>query len=163
MLAKDFRGGANREFAALQNQIAVPPSAVEADLLDLQARIRTLSSVEDQHGSPSPGLELVELELALDSVQAEQSGFTEAIGAAVKSLGGEFLFSLPASGLADGQQKIAAVRLPSDDGKVLLFVLLSEDGRHVTVRAPDEETARLADFSQAFIGLLENFRTDRNH
>ena len=79
------------------------------------------------------------------------------MGAAVKSLGGELLFSLPASGLAEGQQKIAAVRLPCGDGQTLVFVFLSEDGTRTSVRLPDEETSRLADFSKAFIDLLEQF------
>lgn len=143
----------------MQNRIAAPQAASQAEPADFQTSIRKLSSVKKQSdgGGAQPGLELVELELALDSMQAEQLGFSEAVGSAVQSLGGEVLFSLPASGLAEGQQKIAAVRLPADTEAMLLFVFLSEDGTRTTVRLPDEETSRLADFSEAFIDLLEKF------
>ncbi len=143
----------------MQDQIAVPVAASRSVSHDIQASSKTLSPVEKQRGgrdaAPTAGLELIELELALDSVQSERGGFGEAVGAAVRSLGGEFLFSLPASGLAEGQQKIAVVRLPGDAQETLVFVFLSEDGTRTTVRLPDEETAGLANFSRAFIGLLE--------
>lgn len=145
----------------MQDQVAAPQAACQAEPLDFHASGRKLSFVRKHHSDPDPspssGLELIELELALDSMQAEQAGFSEAVGTAVRSLGGEFLFSLPASGLAEGQQKIAVVRLPSGDGQTLVFVFLSEDGTRTAVRLPDEETSRLADFSKAFIDLLEKF------
>ena len=51
-------------------------------------------------GEPALALELVELELSLDGFATEQDGFSEAVHRGAKALGGEFLFDLPASGLA---------------------------------------------------------------
>jgi len=101
------------------------------------------------------GLELVELECALDIAQSDKKGFADTVAAAARSMDGELLFCLPASGLADGQQKIAAVRIPVAGSHRLVFVFLSEDGARLTVRVPTEETAGLASFSNAFIDLLE--------
>lgn len=103
------------------------------------------------------GLELVELELTLDAFEAERNGFAETVRAAAKAMKGELLFDLPASGLAEGCQKIAAVRLPSAAGRSLCFVLLSEDGSSITVRAPDPKLEGLARFAEAFVDLLQRF------
>lgn len=103
------------------------------------------------------GLELLELELTLDAFEADRNGFAETVRAAAKAMNGEFLFDLPASGLADTCQKIAAVRLPSGSGRALAFVLLSEDGSAITVRAPDETLEGLARFADAFVDLLQRF------
>ncbi|HET7413327.1 MAG TPA: hypothetical protein VFJ18_11785 [Pararhizobium sp.] len=129
---------------------------------NLEALAITDDSADDTPGDAAAddsaiGLQLVELELALDSLQAERNGFSEAIGAAMRSLGGDFLFSLPAAGLADGFQKIAVVRLPGGDAPALAFVLLSEDGTRISVRQPDDDTMRLTKFSNAFVDLLERF------
>lgn len=140
--------------------------ALEAELLDAPegAGLATATALESRDDSietdsaapdSAIGLQLVELELALDSLEPGRNGFAEAIGAAMRALGGDFLFALPAAGLADGFQKIAVVRLPGDGAAALAFVLLSEDGTSISVREPDKETMGLAKFSSAFIDLLE--------
>ncbi|MGN6551495.1 MAG: hypothetical protein ACTHJ3_16605 [Pararhizobium sp.] len=96
-------------------------------------------------------LELIELELALDTVAASQAGFPEAVAEACRSIGAEFLFVLPASGLAGGFQKLAVVRL-SNGADAL--VLLDEAGNRVSVRTPDESTGALARFADAFVDVL---------
>lgn len=109
---------------------------------------------------PALALAIVELELALDTAQASRTGFSEAVGDAARSIGGDFLFALPAAGLAREYQKVAAVRLPggaSDKPAGLVFVLLSEDGTAITVQQPDERTDGLARFADAFIEVLERF------
>jgi len=108
---------------------------------------------------PALALAIVELELALDAAEADRAGFSEAVREATRSVGGEFLFSLPAAGLTGDIQKIAAVRLPAATGApdALAFVMLSEDGTRMTVRPPDEETMRLARFADSFVDVLERF------
>lgn len=112
-----------------------------------------------QTTDPGLALAIVELELALDAAQANRSGFSEAVRDAIRSVGGDFLFTLPAAGLAREYQKVAAVRLSTggDRAGSLAFVLLSEDGTRMTVQPPDERTDGLARFADAFIDVLERF------
>lgn len=104
---------------------------------------------------PSGRLEIVEFELSLDAFDVTRNGFAETVSAAARAVGGDYLFSLPAAGLADGCQKIAAVRLPGSAPGSLLFVFLGEDGTRMEVRPPDDETSALARFSTAFVEVLE--------
>lgn len=98
-------------------------------------------------------LDLLELEMALDSVQPAVNGFAESVRQASVSVDGAFLFDLPGSGLVEKAQKIAAVHIPNGSGGSIAFVLLSEDGTTVSVTTPDEATADLARFAEAFVEL----------
>ena len=100
-------------------------------------------------------LEMVELELALDIGDIRALGFASAVRQAIESLGGEFLFDLPASGLSDTDQRIAVVRITQGGKDQLLMVMLHEDGEQLQISLPDERTAGLADFARAFIDVLE--------
>lgn len=105
---------------------------------------------------PSPSLEAVELELALDAGDIRVHGFDTAVRDAMRTLEGEFLFDLPASGLANGFQRIAVVRVKGGTKEgILLLVMLADDGDTIKVCEPDEETAGLSDFARAFINVLE--------
>ncbi|WP_099865171.1 hypothetical protein [Pararhizobium haloflavum] len=101
----------------------------------------------------SYALDLIEFEMALDSVQPATNGFAESVRQAVESVNGAFLFDLPASGLVEGSQKIAAVHMPIGASGAIVFVLLSEDGTTVKVEMPAEATADLARFAEAFVAL----------
>lgn len=104
----------------------------------------------------APSLEAVELELAIDTGDIRILGFDAAVRDAMRSLDGEFLFDLPASGLATGFQRIAVVRVRSGSREtVILLVMLADDGDTIKVCEPDEETAGLSDFARAFINVLE--------
>lgn len=104
----------------------------------------------------TPSLEAVELELAIDAGDIRVLGFDAAVRDAMRTLDGEFLFDLPASGLATGFQRIAVVRLRSGVREtVILLVMLADDGETIKVCEPDEETAGLSDFARAFINVLE--------
>lgn len=103
-----------------------------------------------------PSLEEVELELAIDADRIRIDGFDAAVRRAILSVDGEFLFDLPASGLTQGFQRIAAVRLMHKSaGPRLMLVMLADDGETIRVSEPDEETAGLADFARAFVNVLE--------
>lgn len=106
-------------------------------------------------------LGLIELEMALDSVQPAVNGFAESVRQAAVSVEGAFLFDLPGSGLVESAQKIAAVHIPDGGHGSIAFVLLSEDGTTVSVTTPDEATADLARFAEAFVDLHHSLvRTD---
>ena len=98
-------------------------------------------------------LDLIELEMALDSAQPALNGFAESVRQAAASLDGAFLFDLPGSGLVEKAKKIAAVHIPDGGHGSIAFVLLSEDGTTVSVTTPDEATADLARFAEAFVDL----------
>ena len=108
---------------------------------------------------PSPlapmSLDLVELDLALDLNDIAERGFCEAVREAAKTVNGEFLFDLPASGLVDDAQRIAVVCLSRNDGGRFGLVLLSADGDRATTVEPDETTGGLVQFAKAFVAVLE--------
>ncbi|HVK92425.1 MAG TPA: hypothetical protein VM468_13650 [Mycoplana sp.] len=105
-------------------------------------------------------LELIELELSLDGFATEQDGFSEAIHRAAEALGGEFLFDLPASGLAEDCQRIAALRIPEANGNGLkiVFAFLDDSGTGIRVEDPGEATAGLKNFANSFVGVLERMQ-----
>lgn len=98
-------------------------------------------------------LDLLELEMALDSAQPAANGFIECVRQVVASLGGAFLFDLPGSGLVDGAQKIAAVQIPAGVGGRIVFVLLNDDGTGVSVTPAEEAAADLSRFAEAVVAL----------
>lgn len=104
--------------------------------------------------SPMP-LDLVELELALDLSGIPEHGFSEAVREAATTVKGEYLFDLPASGLAGDAQRIAVVCLSRENGGRFGLVMLSADGDQARTVEPDETTAGLVQFARAFVGVLE--------
>ncbi|MDF1608541.1 hypothetical protein PZ897_10175 [Hoeflea sp. YIM 152468] len=107
---------------------------------------------------PAPlALDLVELDLALDLNDIAELGFCAAVRAAATRVDGEFLFDLPASGLAEGAQRIAVVCLSRDDGGRFGLVLLSANGDQAITAEADETTAGLVQFAKAFVAVLEKF------
>lgn len=105
---------------------------------------------------PAPqALDLVELDLALDLSDISDRGFSDAVRDAARTVGGEFLFDLPASGLAENAQRIAVVCLSRENGGRFGLVLLSADGDRVEAVEADEATAGLVQFARAFVAVLE--------
>lgn len=101
-------------------------------------------------------MELLELELSLEGYTGGETGFCEAVRIAAGRAGGEFLFDLPAAGLIEDCRRIAVLRVPtsSADMRVVLAVL-DRDGVEIRMQAPDEDTAHLVRFADAFIEVLE--------
>lgn len=108
-------------------------------------------------GEPALPLELLELELSLDGFSGEVENFAEAVRQAATQLGGDFLFDLPASGLAEDCLRIAALRVPKGEDNALevVFALLDAEGSTIRVENPDETTQDLKRFAEAFVGVLE--------
>jgi hypothetical protein len=102
-----------------------------------------------------PALDLVELDLALDLSDISDRGFCDAVGDAARTIGGEFLFDVPASGLVEDAQRIAIVCLSRDNGGRFGLVLLSADGDRVRTAEADEATRGLVQFAKAFVAVLE--------
>lgn len=108
-------------------------------------------------GEPALPLELLELELSLDGFSGDVANFAAAVRKAATQLGGDFLFDLPASGLAEDCLRIAALRVPKGEKGALevVFALLDAEGAAIRVENPDEKTADLKRFAEAFVGVLE--------
>jgi hypothetical protein len=108
-------------------------------------------------GDPALPLELLELELSLDGFSGDEASFAEAVRNAASQLGGDFLFDLPASGLAEDCLRIAALRVPKgEDGALaVVFALLDAESATIRVEDPGEETEDLKRFADAFIDVLE--------
>jgi hypothetical protein len=102
-------------------------------------------------------LELLELELSLDGFSGDEADFAEAVRTAADQVGGDFLFDLPASGLAEDCLRVAALRVPKgDDGALgVVFALLDAEGSAIRVETPDEKTEGLKRFADAFVDVLE--------
>lgn len=108
-------------------------------------------------GEPALPLELLELELSLDGFSGDIETFAETVRTAASQLGGDFLFELPASGLADDCLRIAALRVPKGEDGVLevVFALLDGEGATIRVENPDDKTEDLKRFADAFIDVLQ--------
>lgn len=123
----------------------------------LPTQIAADTPVATSVGEPALPLELLELELSLDGFSGDEAGFAEAVRTAADQLGGDFLFDLPASGLAQDCLRIAALRVPKgNDGALgVVFALLDAEGSAIRVENPDETTEGLKRFADAFVGVLE--------
>ena len=123
----------------------------------LPTQIAADTPVVTTRSEPALPLELLELELSLDGFSGDEAGFAEAVRTAADQLGGDFLFDLPASGLAQNCLRIAALRVPkSDDGALgVVFALLDAEGSAIRVENPDEKTDGLKRFADAFVDVLE--------
>lgn len=104
---------------------------------------------------PMLPMELVELELSLEGYAGGDAGFCEAVRQAAGRSGGELLFDLPAGGLIEDCRRIAVLRIPDGREMRVVLALLDVNGTEIRMQAPDEETAHLVRFADAFIELLE--------
>ena len=118
---------------------------------------QTAAPVATPAGEPALPLELLELELSLDGFSGDVETFAEAVRTAATQLGGDFLFDLPASGLADDCLRIAALRVPKGEEGALgvVFALLDAEASTIRVENPDEKTEDLKRFAEAFIDVLQ--------
>jgi len=105
--------------------------------------------------SASPSLDAVERAMTLDDTMLGRAGFVATVQTAARDLEAEYLFELPASGLALDCQRIAMLRMKAEGrDDIFLLVKLAEDGRTITVAEPDEDTKGLTDFARAFVNVL---------
>ncbi len=107
-------------------------------------------------GEPLLTLEAVEIELSLDGFKGGTEHFDAAVREAARAVNGDFLFSLPASGLAEDCLAISALHVPDGaDGMKLMFACLSEDASAIRIEEPNDGTADLARFAGAFVDVLQ--------
>lgn len=107
-------------------------------------------------GDSSLPLELLELELSLEGFEGGEAAFCEAVRKAAAAASGEFLFDLPAGGLVADCRRIAVIRIPAIEGDIrLVLALLDDEGTEIHLQEPDEETAHLVRFADAFVDVLE--------
>lgn len=108
-------------------------------------------------GESALPLELLELELSLDGFSGDADAFADAVRNAASQLDGDFLFELPASGLAEDCQRIAALRVPKGENGALevVFALLDAEASSIRVENPDEKSADLKRFADAFVDVLQ--------
>jgi len=108
-------------------------------------------------GEAALPLELLELELSLDGFAGDETGFADAVRAAAGQVGGDFLFELPASGLAEDCRRIAALRVPQgEEGDLaVVFALLDAEGAAIRVENPDDTMKDLKRFADAFVDVLQ--------
>jgi len=113
-------------------------------------------SADDLHIAEA--LETIELELALQVQDIARIGFDAAVDTALRGLGGQILFRLPATIRADAQA-VAAVSLPTGDhnARKLLIVTLGSDGETMHVEDAVAGKDPVADLAQSMAGLLESF------
>ncbi|ARQ09114.1 hypothetical protein NXC12_CH01034 [Rhizobium etli] len=108
------------------------------------------------HAEPTLPMELVELELSLEGYAGGDAGFCEAVRQAAGRSGGELLFDLPAAGLIADCRRIAVLRIPDGGSEMrVVLALLDHAGTEIRMQAPDEETAHLVRFADAFVEVLE--------
>ncbi|MBX4932193.1 hypothetical protein [Rhizobium bangladeshense] len=107
------------------------------------------------HTEPTLPMELVELELSLEGYAGGDVGFCEAVRQAAGRSGGELLFDLPAAGLIGDCRRIAVLRIPDGENMRVVLALLDQNGTEIRMQAPDEDTAHLVRFADAFVEVLE--------
>lgn len=102
-------------------------------------------------------MELLELELSLDGFTTGPEGFAAHVRAAAAAIDGALLFELPASGLVDDCDRIAVLRIPKDGSAVMatIFACLEAGGNTIRIEEPDETTADLKNFAEAFVDVLQ--------
>ncbi|PHP67151.1 hypothetical protein CSC94_11460 [Zhengella mangrovi] len=80
---------------------------------------------------PTPPLEEVEFEMAIQIQDIRTSGFAQSVSDAAASIGGRMLFDLPCPS-GTGCQRVAAIAADTDGGDTrVMLVILSEDGLSV--------------------------------
>ena len=102
-------------------------------------------------------MELLELELSLDGFTTGPDGFAAHVRAAAAAIDGALLFELPASGLVADCDRIAVLRIPKDGSAVMatIFACLETGGNTIRIETPDETTADLKNFAEAFVDVLQ--------
>ena len=98
------------------------------------------------------------LEKLIEAFSGPSESFEDYIRDAATALGGGFLFGLPASGLIDDCQRIAAIQIAEKGQSELktLFVLLDKSGESLRLRKEDGRLKELESFASAFVDVLQH-------
>ncbi len=92
----------------------------------------------------------------ISAVSTSEECFADDVRKLAHTLGGEYLFDLPASGLAESCQRIAAIQLPLNGNGLpqTEFILLDKDGENLRLRTDRDRLKDLEKFSATFIDVL---------
>lgn len=100
------------------------------------------------------------LDLKFPREQAEDNGevrFREAVRDAAVAAGGELLFDLPAEGLVENRRRIAVARIPAEGESMrVVMATLDRDSARIHLQKPDDRTAHLVGFANAFVGVFQH-------
>jgi hypothetical protein len=100
-------------------------------------------------------IEAMEAELA-GGIQdhLDEAGFDEAVAIATESVGARTLFSLPAAGLVEKAERIAAVWLGNETDEAIVFVVLDEDGSAVRIERGDGAMEDMSKLVHSYVDVL---------
>lgn len=101
---------------------------------------------------PAAAPELAEIELALFAQSISDISFEQAVENAMKLVGGEVLFTLPAIEIEDCS-RVAAVALGPERRQILL-VLLAADDKTMRIEAAAESSHTIADLAASYADLM---------
>jgi hypothetical protein len=101
-------------------------------------------------------LEAVELELALQNQNLVSLGFEESIQTALKAIGGEMLFQMRLEN--EDCQRVAAVRIGSEDERQFALVIMPPDGGLMRVEPVAQSSNPIAQITESYAGLMDVFR-----
>jgi hypothetical protein len=125
----------------------------------LSSEMNTPAAATQTAATPAASLtmELLELELSLDGFTTGPDGFAAHVRAAAAAIDGALLFELPASGLVADCDRIAVLRIPKDGSAAMatIFACLETGGNTIRIEMPDEATAGLKNFAEAFVDVLQ--------
>ncbi|TAN00736.1 MAG: hypothetical protein EPN45_14005 [Rhizobiaceae bacterium] len=113
------------------------------------------SGAADDIGLAALAMETVEFELALQLQSLPGKAFEAVLADALENVGGALLFNMPVQpGVGSGH--VAAVSLPSGEGRILALVIQSADG--ILRVEPAEQSANpVARIVPAYAGVMEHF------
>lgn len=98
---------------------------------------------------------ILELELALMAFNPARQTFLAAVCEAARVVNGTCLFELPAQGLMDNCERVAAVHLSTSDGPLTVFACLETDGESIRLERAGERHGKLTRFARSFLSLLQ--------
>ncbi len=101
----------------------------------------------------------------LAAVSTSEERFADDVRKLAHALGGEYLFDLPASGLAESCQRIAAIQLPLKGSKQpqTEFILLDKDGENLRLRTDSDRLKDLEKFADTFVDVLGHIGPLNSH
>jgi hypothetical protein len=103
---------------------------------------------------PPISLEAAELELALQSQDISERGFSGVIGHVLESMRGRLLFDMPSSHVP-GYQRVAAASTGQGDDRRVFLIHLADDGGTIRVEEAHDGGSPLAGFASSCMHLMD--------
>jgi hypothetical protein len=103
----------------------------------------------------APSLEIVQLELALQTCDTLEADFATSVRHALSIAGGELLFELRVDGIADAQ-RVAVVEIGEGEENERALVFMGGDGA-MRVEAVSGQDDRLAGFAASYAGMMDRY------